>query len=282
VTETDDFVVQILRENRRLRQEVKRLSAFESSRWWRLHPRMNLRRLRATLGKPAPEPAAIDLPAPTAPPTRRPSPARDDLSGRFRAEVLDRGRFKQDWFTGDIASWEPMMGALEGRSARVLEIGSFEGLSACYLLWRLPDSQVTCVDTFAGSEEHVAGELLPDTGLERAFDANVALVDASRVRKLVGTSKRLVGDLYAEGARFEFVYVDGSHRALDVLVDAAQSWAVLSVDGFLVFDDYRWSGLGQDPLLRPGRAIDSFLTLVDGKYELLFRGSQLAIHKTAA
>ena len=124
------------------------------------------------------------------------------------------------------------MRALEGRSARVLEIGSFEGLSACYLLWRLPDSHVTCVDTFAGSPEHVAGEHLPAGRLDEVFDANVALVDASRVRKLVGDSKHVVADLRATGARFEFVYVDGSHLALDVFVDAALSWQVLPSTDF--------------------------------------------------
>ena len=278
-TQTDDFTVQLLRENRRLRVELERLSSIESSRWWRLNPRLNLRRARAALRKPPPAPMLTDAATPT---TRPPAPARDDLRSRFRAEVVERGTFSRDWFTGTIDSWEPMMEALADRSARALEIGSFEGLSACYVLWRLPDSHVTCVDTFVGTEEHVAGLHLPGTGLETAFDANVAVVDASRVRKLVGNSKHVVTDLHAEGARFEFVYVDGSHRALDVLVDAALSWRVLVVDGFLVFDDYGWSELGEDPLLRPGDAIDCFLRLVEGKYELLASGSQLALRKAAA
>ena len=64
-----------------------------------------------------------------------------------------RGTFSQDWLTGHVATWEPMTEALEGSEARVLEIGAFEGLSACYVLWRLPDANVTAVDTFAGSAE---------------------------------------------------------------------------------------------------------------------------------
>jgi hypothetical protein len=278
-TQTDDFTVQLLRENRRLRIELERVSAIESSRWWRIHPRLNLRRLRAALRGPAPASPPTDAQAPRVPP---PPPARDDLRSRFRDEVVQRGTFSHDWFTGSIASWEPMMVVLDGNSARALEIGSFEGLSACYVLWRLPDSHVTCVDTFAGSEEHVADLHLPAMGLEAAFDANVAVVDASRVRKLVGDSKHVVTDLHNDGARFDLVYVDGSHRALDVLVDAALSWGVLVVGGFLVFDDYRWSTLGDDPLLRPGVAIDSFLGLVHGKYEIVSSGLQLALRKTDA
>jgi len=205
-----------------------------------------------------------------------------DLVGRFRREVIGHGTFSHDWFTGHIPSWEPMMRALEGRTARVLEIGAFEGLSTCFVLWRLPDATVTAVDTFAGSAEQVARDLLPNGSLEHVFDANVARVDGTRARKLVGDSKRVVLDLHAEHARFDFVYVDGSHLALDVLIDAALSWSLLTVEGFLVFDDYGWSAVGPDPLLRPGPAIDAFLELVDGRYEVVSKGTQLALRKTSA
>ena len=276
--ESDDFVVQLLRENRRLKTELRRREAIASSRWWRLHPRLNLQRLRAVLrGPPAPPPAA---PTPREP--AMPKPAPSDLVGRFRLDVVEHGAFSHDWFTGHIASWEPMMQALEGRAARVLEIGAFEGLSACFVLWRLTDAHVTAVDTFAGSAEQVARGLLPDSSLEEAFEANVSSVDATRARKLVGDSKRVLLDLHAEHARFDFVYIDGSHLALDVLIDAALSWSLLSVDGFLVFDDYGWSAVGPDPLLRPGPAIDAFLDLVDGKYELVSRRTQLTLRKTSA
>jgi predicted O-methyltransferase YrrM len=275
--DTDDFVVQLLRENRRLRKENERLAAIESSRWWRLHPRRHLRRIATAVRRSPPVP----LPAST-PEAPRPPPARDDLCSRFRREVVERGAFRRDDFTENVSSWEPMMEQLDGRGARALEIGSFEGLSACYVLWRLRDSHVTCVDTFEGSAEHIAGQSLPDAGLETAFDANVALVDASRVRKLVGDSKLVLVDLLAERARFDFVYVDGSHLALDVLADAALSWRLLATGGFLVFDDYNWAVLGEDRLLRPGAAVDSFLVLVEGKYELVSSGSQLALRKSAA
>jgi predicted O-methyltransferase YrrM len=181
-----------------------------------------------------------------------------------------------------VASWEPLLSELDGRAARVLEIGSFEGLSACFVLWRLPDSAVTCVDTFEGSAEHVARGLLPSAVLEAVFDANVALVDASRVRKIVGDSRRVLVDLLDEGARFDLIYVDGSHVALDVIVDAALAWRLLAIGGFIVFDDYGWSALGDDRLLRPGPAVDSFLSLVDGRYELVSKGVQLVVRKTEA
>src|SRR5438128_1651323 len=77
-------------------------------------------------------------------------PARNLRPTRFREEVLARGDFSEDWFTVHIPAWEPVMRRLEGRTSKILELGSFEGLSACFLLWRLRDAQVTCIDTFAG------------------------------------------------------------------------------------------------------------------------------------
>lgn len=166
---------------------------------------------------------------------------------------------------------------LEGARARLLEIGSFEGLSACYLLWRLPDAEITCVDTFAGSlEDHIQGDV---SQLEAIFERNAALVDRVRVRKLVGDSKRVLLDLIEDSERFDLVYVDGSHLGLDVIVDAALSWQLLAWDGTLVFDDYAWAQLGTGPLLRPGPAIDAFLGLIEGSYELVFSEYQLALKK---
>jgi predicted O-methyltransferase YrrM len=135
------------------------------------------------------------------------------------------------------------------------------------------------VDTFAGSQEHQS-ESVDTSQLEAVFEANVSLVDATRVRKLVGDSKRVLLELIDEGSAFDLIYVDGSHLGLDVLVDAALSWRVLDQGGFLVFDDYPWAKLGEDPLLRPGPAVDAFRTLVDARCELVFLDYQLALRRT--
>jgi predicted O-methyltransferase YrrM len=196
----------------------------------------------------------------------------------FQEQVVARGDFTHDWFTAHIESLETILRLREGRAARLLEIGSFEGLSTCYFLWRLADARVTCVDTFEGSAGLPSGDRV---GLEAAFDRNVELVDASRVRKLVGDSRRVLLDLADEPGRFDLVYVDGSHRGLDVLVDAALSWPLVEVGGVVVFDDYRWAMLGEDPLLRPGPAIDAFVGLVSSHGEVVFRDRQVALRKVS-
>lgn len=263
----------LVRDVQRLTSEVERLrarvDAFERSRWWRLHPRFFLRRSPREDNEPGP---TGEIPSPPTSPSEH-----DHLETRFRAEVLEKGAFTHHWFMHQIVPWELLLRELDGRSARLLEIGSFEGLSTCYLLRRLRDARVTCIDTFAGSVEYAVEEIDLST-LEEVFRRNVRLVDASRVEVIVDDSRKGLLGLVAESRRLDLVFVDGSHIASDVLVDAALSWQVLEDGG--VFDDYRWEMIGTDPLLRSGPAIDAFLELVKGKYELLRRDVQLAVRKT--
>ena len=268
----------LVAENRELRRELKRererLRALERSRWWRLHPRRLLGRGGVDHAHPL---APASRAATVTPRDAGPTLAKEDPAlARFAEEVVARGAFTQDWATSRFAQWRPLLDELEGRPARILEVGTFEGLSTCFLLWRLPRARLTCIDTFEGSPEHVG---VVTAGLEASFDANIALVDASRVTKLVGDSKRRLLDLSADGAQFDLVYVDGSHLGLDVLVDAALSWNLLTPRGVVVFDDYRWADVGTDPLLRPGPAIDAFRLLVAPKHEVLFEDHQIALRR---
>lgn len=262
-------------ENRRLQKEIaelrERVDALERSRWWRLHPRFLLRDLRREL-RPR-RGAATEA--------RVPTPAAADVNPlieRFHDEVVSRGSFSSNWFSNNIPIWEPLLRDLDEVPSSILEIGSFEGLSACYLLWRLPEAHITCIDTFEGSPENIAyGESVSD--LEARFDANVALVDAARVRKIRGDSRGVLPTLRDEQGLFDLVYVDGSHLALDVLTDASLSWPLVAPHGVVVFDDYVWAKLGDDPLTRPGPAVDAFIVLLADHAEIVFRGGQVALRK---
>jgi len=274
----DDVAAALAAENRRLRAETRRLEerlrAIEASRWHRVNPRRLLRRLRSSAASPE-DVAQGKAATPIAPVAGEGS---RELAG-IQEEVVGRGRFTHFWALRDLGLWEPIFAALDRRESHVLEVGCFEGLWTCIVLWRLPEARVTCVDTFQGGLDHAGTDTVPP-GLETIFDHNVAVVDASRVRKLVGESKRRLVELVDEQARFDLVYVDGSHLGLDVLVDAALSWQLLETGGYLVFDDYRWAELGRDALLRPGPSIDAFLTLVEGKYEPLLAGEKVIVRKT--
>jgi predicted O-methyltransferase YrrM len=57
---------------------------------------------------------------------------------------------------------------------------------------------------------------------------------------------------------YDFIYVDASHDAVDVLIDAELSWFLLKVGGIIAFDDYEW-GIDRFSNLRtPKRGVETF------------------------
>lgn len=189
--------------------------------------------------------------------------------------------FSADWFSPHIPDWERLLGPLKGRpDLTFLEVGSFEGRSASWLLENVlthPSSSLYCVDTFEGSVEHAGMDL---TNLYERFLANTRAF-GSRVRVLREPSLRALSRLQLQAARFDFIYIDGSHAAADVLADAVLSFPLLKVGGLLAFDDYQYP-LGKDDWDRPRLAIDAFLHTHRPKCEVVHTGYQVFLRKTSS
>ena len=112
-----------------------------------------------------------------------------------------------------------MLDDLDG-SSRVLEIDRSRACLLAFSCGVFPERGLLW-DTFTGAIEGLLHDV-DRQALETRFDKNVALVDADRVHKLAGDSRQVLVDLLPGGTAFEFIYVDGSHLGLDVLVDAAR------------------------------------------------------------
>ena len=195
----------------------------------------------------------------------------------FEAVARERD-FSTDWFTSRLCDWlavferHPLPAAAE-----ILEIGSWEGMSSLFILSNWPGVRLTCVDTWRGgwNYEHtpVAAEA------EARFDANTA-EHAGRIRKFRGTSAAFFD---AEPGRecFDLVYVDGSHRYADVLVDAFEGFEALKPGGIMIFDDYLMSAYDGEADC-PAPAINRLLADRRGRYELVAASWQLVIRKLPA
>ena len=183
-------------------------------------------------------------------------------------------RFTQTWFEdGPKSFWEAVV---RGRPIRsYLEIGSFEGASACWAIQNLPElEQVVCIDTWEGGSEHLEYDL-DMSEVEKLFEQNIteagqALPRDINLVKLKHKSKDGLLQLLLEGYEqcFDLVYIDGSHKARDVLTDLILSFDLLGDGGLMIIDDYLWvppSGhLDQNvfnPAETPKLAIDAFTTI---------------------
>jgi len=180
--------------------------------------------------------------------------------------------FTEDWFDANKSLWNAIIN--EFKPKYVLEIGSFEGRSTCFTIFlgsKFGPMEIHCIDTWEGGIEH---DHIDFKEVERRFDSNMqtALKNVDNrvtVIKHKGKSLFQLCSLVAKTRlTFDMIYVDGSHVSSDVIGDAVLSWELLRVGGVLIFDDYDNPNSPTDPLY-PRLAIDSFLKIYDGRYEMI-------------
>jgi predicted O-methyltransferase YrrM len=200
---------------------------------------------------------------------------------RFRAIAAKR-QFTHDWFDNNIPIWTEKLAAFKAQHSNpnILEIGSFEGRSTLFLLTHLSGSHITVMDIWAGGDEHQTGAAL--SPVEMRFDSNVAEF-RDRITKIRGKSAEYLGALLSAGpSQFDLIYIDGSHYADDVMIDATLSWLLLRPQGMMIFDDYVFTRQDHGFRKSPCRAINLFLRLIKGEYELKHVGWQVIVVKTRA
>ncbi len=142
----------------------------------------------------------------------------------------------------------------------MLEIGSFEGMSSRWLLenWLTHESStLTCIDSWAGGIEH-QNEDYNFKEIEERFNHNLKPY-AHKILKIKGTSIDGLSYLRANGKMFHAAYIDGGHRARDVIVDLVLSHEVMLPGALVVCDDYMWLSPDGNPFNAPKPAIDAFM-----------------------
>lgn len=191
-------------------------------------------------------------------------------------------KFTHAWFLGSEISHLAQEYISNERPNRILEIGCFEGLSSVFFADNFLDhreSSLICVDPFLKLETNDHAPFMSrlegvSSVVEDNFDFNIARCkNAAKisVRKL--TSDHFFATL-GPGDTFSFIYVDGSHEPECVKRDLINSFSALSVGGILWMDDY----LGGDGVGIKG-AMDTFLAVHQGQFEVVHSGYQLAIRR---
>ena len=182
--------------------------------------------------------------------------------------------FSKNWFDSNKTIWRELLRKVN--PTRILEIGSYEGKSTTFIvecLGNINDLEIHCIDSWEGGTEHRQGEPAGSNmrEVEARFEHNmkIAINKSTRAVKLEvhrGLSKRELPKLVANGMQgyFDFIYIDGSHQAPDVLLDAILGFELLRKGGVMAFDDYLWeeelSG-GTDPIRCPKISIDAFTNI---------------------
>ena len=223
--------------------------------------------------------------------------------------------FTKDWHTRHVAYWRHHLAPFVGRRCDYLEIGCFEGLSTVWMLTHVlthVESTLTVCDTFCGvqGQDDVAETTHVTSQTRLRFDSNIARTGARRALRLF---PKMSQDMFAEmlsrantpmdesvssssscssassssitsttGQRpgFDLIYIDGSHVARDVLLDACCAFALLRPGGIMMFDDYEWNLLPEDYNC-PGLGIDVFRSCFGPHMEVVHCGYQFFCRKVS-
>lgn len=186
-------------------------------------------------------------------------------------------QFTRDWFLSRVPVWESIIkprllgsDAQNPRAINGIEIGSYEGLSATWILENLfanPASRLHCVDIWRNAE------------VQARFNANMN--NTGRGVQVIPHKEPAVDAVRRSlviGERFNFAYIDGDHTAKAVMQDASLLWPQMRKGGIMVFDDYGWTP--PQGVLPPSQGIDAFLDAFAGEYNLLHKQWQVIIRKS--
>jgi len=190
-------------------------------------------------------------------------------------------QYTKDWFGWAPRVWEQLIPHLPARK-HFLEIGAFEGRSAVWTVEKMMEDggEIYCIDTWEGGAEHTLEDM---NGAEIRFDQNMELITGNymerKVNKCKGLSTTWLPAIAQEKLLFDFIYIDGSHLAKDVLTDACMSWPLLKKNGFMVFDDYMWKPPGFSINQRPKSAVDAFVNMFEDDLAIAHTGYQLIVRK---
>lgn len=189
--------------------------------------------------------------------------------------------FQYNWFEVSAkANFEKYLTKYRGLpELNFLEIGSFEGMSTLWLLQNIlshPTSKITCIDTFEGGDDIYRTLNINTTDLENRFIANTSSY-INKITRLKGKSQEILRTLPLL-TKFDFVYIDGSHRAPNILEDTILAFRLLKNKGTMIFDDYQWI-IGTDEIEMPKLAIDCFLRAFKKELNILQVGYQVFIEK---
>lgn len=183
-------------------------------------------------------------------------------------------QFTNNWFQITAKGWDRFPKAKD-----ILEVGSFEGQSSVWMIENMLTDEGTmiCIDSWEGGEDH---EGIDFKEVEDRFETNIksAKRAAQKIYKVKGKSIDGLATCITGRKEFDFIYIDGSHVAKDVLTDACMAWSMLKTNGILVFDDYFW-GPVRDILHRPKFAIDVFANLFVEELQVIEAGSQFIVRK---
>ncbi len=132
--------------------------------------------------------------------------------------------FSAFWFMNNLEIFHYFLPKNLNKSFTYLEIGSYEGMSLLYVLERYKNARITAIDLWS------------DSKTKTLFDKNTSKY--SDLIKIKSDSIIALRKLNKINKKFDYIYVDGLHDGLHVIVDAIEAFKLLNTNGVMILDDF--------------------------------------------
>ena len=169
---------------------------------------------------------------------------------------------------------------------KVLEIGTYTGISLINIVKLIPNSIGLGLDKWTNyieGDENKKVDILDnidELGIEASFYKNIAVSGLEdRIKGIKGDSYEVLFDMLRDNERFDFIYVDGSHKAFDCYSDLILSWRLLTKGGLLAIDDYLYN-TDISVVDSPFEGINHFLNKHSNEIKLLHKGYRVFLQKS--
>ena len=179
--------------------------------------------------------------------------------------LIKNKKFTTFWFFNNLKIFDYFLPKNNSEKFNYLEIGSFEGMSALYILNYFKNANVYCVDVWKNTKENNENLNYDFEQIEKNFDNNLKNFNFNKNKK---DSVSAIREYYESNIKFDYIYIDGSHLGTDILIDAIESFKILNNNGFLIFDDIDPSV--NNEILNPIDSIKIFCKLFKYKINILY------------
>ena len=182
--------------------------------------------------------------------------------------------FSTYWFLNNYKIFGNFLPSDLEKKFKYLEIGSFEGMSALFVINFWKNSNVTCIDTWEMSDDKSQVLNYNFENVERKFDHNLKNYSHTKIKN---SSTTALKDLKANNSFFDFVYIDGSHNGIDVYNDAKASFEILNNNGIIIFDDI--INIYDSIEIQPHNAFEKFYEINKKKIKILYLKNIAVVQK---
>ena len=146
-----------------------------------------------------------------------------------------------------------------------LEIGSWEGASASYILKNFKTKKVFCVDIWDKFNDEYKQEH------SKRFE-NFRL-NMEEFKDRFSFFKNTSDEFFLNNKEmFDIIYIDGWHEAPQVYKDINNSWNTLNINGIIICDDYFYGDINIKKNFEndlPAKAINKFIFEKKNKLEII-------------